>query len=225
MTHRALSGVDLAAVLRVGLQRRVDLADAAAGDLVLRPGVVLHPVEVGHHRLHVGRVRWQRLTVHRAPEAAVDAFLQADDLARPGRVAGEERRDADEGRAVGYGSGVQVATGAVQLVADVRRQQLAGLQVQAHAAYHLFGVRRREHVRQAWRDEGRGRAVAGLDPLAQFLHLAGIDRRTLVAPTAADEAEDLGDFAVFQLGEAGHGVDPRVGCGLRGFPTGKGDMQ
>src|SRR5512140_2298691 len=46
VAHRALLGVDLPAVFGVGLDGHVDLADAAADDLVDRRGLALHPVEV-----------------------------------------------------------------------------------------------------------------------------------------------------------------------------------
>ncbi|MNR36306.1 hypothetical protein D3C85_1542080 [compost metagenome] len=53
MAHRTLFGIHLLAVVQVRLDRGIDLADPAPGHFVARLGVHFHPVEIGHHRLHV----------------------------------------------------------------------------------------------------------------------------------------------------------------------------
>ncbi|MNJ48084.1 hypothetical protein D3C77_432670 [compost metagenome] len=75
MTHRALLDVHLLAIGKVGLDRRIDFANTASSYFVAGLGVVLHPLEVGDHGLHVGRLRWNRLAVHGTTETAVDAFF------------------------------------------------------------------------------------------------------------------------------------------------------
>ena len=193
--------------------------------LSCRRGLAFHPVEVGHHRLHVGRLHRQRLAVHRAQEAAVDAVFERDDSSRARGVAREERGNADEGRTVGDGAAIQVAAGAVQIVGDVLRQQCPGLQVQAHAADQLLGVGLRQQRRQARRLEcGRIRDL-GVEVAASPFHLIGIDGPGVVAPALAHEAQDVRQLLVGQAAEGRHGVDARIGSGLRRLPAREGDVK
>ena len=118
-----------------------------------------------------------------------------------------------------------MAAGAVQRIAHVVRQQGFGLQVQAHAAHHLIGIRGRQQIGQTRRDEGRGVRGVRVQLLAQAGHLRRIDRRCVVAPAAANKTQDLGDFIIGQPGKTGHGPDPWMRCGLCGLPAGQGDVQ
>ncbi|MCY1434496.1 hypothetical protein D9M71_505570 [compost metagenome] len=53
VTHRTLFDVDLLAVIEVGLDRWIDLANTTSSHFVAGLGVVFHPLEVGDHGLHV----------------------------------------------------------------------------------------------------------------------------------------------------------------------------
>lgn len=81
MADGALLGIYFFAMHGIGQQIAVDLRHAASRHLVVRLRGALHPVDIGDHRLQVGAVHGQRLAVHRAAEAAIDALAQADDLA------------------------------------------------------------------------------------------------------------------------------------------------
>ncbi|MPL93023.1 hypothetical protein SDC9_39147 [bioreactor metagenome] len=223
MAGGALLGIDRLAAHRVGDQRGIDLAHAAALDLVLWLGLALHPVEIGQHRLHVGAVLRQRLAVHRAAEAAVDAVLHVDHLARPLLVGGEEGGDADIGRAVRHRARVQVARGAVQRIADMLGQQVAGLGIQPHAAHQLLGVRRAEHRGEPRRLEGRA-VDRGADRRTGLGHCLGRHRGGALAEVLAHEAEDLRDLLIAKLGKARHVEGARMRRGHRALPAGQGDV-
>ena len=219
----ALGAIDLLAVGHIGHDLRIDLAHAAAGHLVFLLGVALHPVEVGHHRLHVVRIGRQRLAVHRAAEAAVDAVFHRDDLAGARRIRGEEGRHPDVGRAIGHGARIQVAGGAVQVVAHVLGQQEVGLGVQPHATHQLLGIRFGQQLGQARCLEGAGVDLR-VQLLARLGHIGGGHRAGALAPVLPHEAQDLGDLGIAQAGEARHGVDPRMGAGGGGLPAGQRDV-
>ncbi len=141
----------------------------------------------------------------------------------PRRVAGEESRDADERRAVRHSPGVQVAARAIQLVADVLRQQGPGLQVQSRAPHQLLRIGLQQHLRQARRLEGR-RIHLRIELGAQLFHLGSAQRRGVIAPNLAYEAEDFGQFLIGQPAERGHGVDPGVCSRFRRLPSRQDDV-
>ncbi|MNH03218.1 hypothetical protein D3C79_624720 [compost metagenome] len=118
-----------------------------------------------------------------------------------------------------------MTAGAVQRIADIVRQQRLGLQVQTHAADDLVGIGGSEQVGQARGLKSAGVGGLWIELTAQSPHLLRRDSRAVVTPAAAHEAEDFGDFLIRQTGKARHGVDPRMGGGLRGFPAGQGDVQ
>ncbi|MNH03219.1 hypothetical protein D3C79_624730 [compost metagenome] len=54
MAYRTLLGVDLLTVGQVRLDGGVDLAHSTPGHFIAGLRVVLHPLEIGNHGLHVG---------------------------------------------------------------------------------------------------------------------------------------------------------------------------
>ena len=220
MADRALGRIDLLAVVHVGHDGLADLAHAPAFDLVLGLGFAAHPVEVGDHGLDLVGLQRQRLAVHGAQEAAIDAVLQRDDAARARRIAGEEGRDTDVGRTIGHRARVQVAAGAVQRVAHIPGQQVARLNVQAGAVDQLLRIGFVQHGGQARRLEGACAFALGIELLAHGLHLPGMDlARIGTAPAPAGEVEDVGDLRILELREGRHGQRPGVALRDRRLPA------
>ncbi|MNU03474.1 hypothetical protein D3C72_2475180 [compost metagenome] len=68
--------------------------------------------------------------------------------------------------------------------------------MQTHAADHLVGVGGGEQVGQARGLEGSRIGGLRVELSAQLFHLFRGDRRTVIAPAAAHETEDFGDFPI-----------------------------
>lgn len=141
MAGGALHGVQRLAADRVRGQRAVDRPLTGGGHLCTLWHRTAQPRHVIEHRAHLRRVLRQRLAVHRTLQAAVDALGQPDHLARArhvariGAAAGIEVVIAERPLALGH-----VARVAVQIVADIVRQQPCGLVEDTAAEHHRFGI-------------------------------------------------------------------------------------